>query len=216
MEKLKLLIYEDRSDLRASLEMLFSGLPDLLYCGAFPNCKNIVAEITHYQPDVVLMDINMPEYDGLYGLQKVKETRPLTEVIMFTVFQDDEKIFRSLELGAGGYILKDTPPMKLYDSIRDVMSGGAPMSPGVARRVLEKFKKTDHAEPTRLFHLSKRELEILGLMVKGYTYKRIAAECFISLDTVRGHLKNIYTKMQVNSGKEAVVRALRDKIIDLE
>ena len=214
MEKkaLNLLIYEDRPDLRASLEMLLGGLPDLHLAGAFPNCKNVAEEVRNLQPQVVLMDINMPEYDGLYGLQIIKELRPETEVIMFTVFEEEEKIFAALEAGASGYLLKDTPPMKLYEAIRDVILGGAPMSPGIARRVLERFKKPPVAHAST-FHLSKRETEILHLLVKGHTYKRIAADCFISMDTVRGHLKNIYAKLQVNSGKEAVAKALRHKIV---
>jgi DNA-binding NarL/FixJ family response regulator len=161
------------------------------------------------------MDINMPEYDGLYGLQVIKETCPETEVIMFTVFEDEDKIFASLEGGASGYLLKDTPPMKLYEAIKDVILGGAPMSPGIARRVLERFNKPPVAHANS-FHLSKRETEILKLLVKGHTYKRIAADCFISMDTVRGHLKNIYTKLQVNSGKEAVAKALRHRIVQDE
>lgn len=212
---LTVLIYEDRTDLRASLEMLFGGLTDLTLAGAFPNCRYVAEEVRLHQPDVVLMDINMPEYDGLYGLQIVKEIRPETEVIMITVFEEEDKIFASLEAGASGYLLKDTPPMKLYEAIHDVILGGAPMSPGIARRVLERFKKPLVAH-RHTFHLSKRETEILTLLVKGYTYKRIAAECFISMDTVRGHLKNTYTKLQVNSGKEAVTKALRHKIVEGE
>lgn len=209
---LTVLVYEDRPDLRASLEMLLGGLSDLALVGAFPNCKNVADEVRTLHPDVVLMDINMPEYDGLYGLQIIKEVRPETEVIMFTVFEEEDKIFASLEAGASGYLFKDTPPMKLYEAIKDVILGGAPMSPGIARRVLERFKKPQVAH-RQTFHLSKRETEILTLLVKGYTYKRIAAECFISMDTVRGHLKNTYTKLQVNSGKEAVAMALRHKIV---
>lgn len=212
-QPLKLLIYEDRADLRQSLELLFSGLQDVQLAGTFNNCKNIKTEVSSLHPDVVLMDINMPEYDGMYGLQQVKEIRPETEVIMFTVFEEEEKIFSSLEAGASGYLLKDTPPLKLYEAIKDVILGGAPMSPGIARRVLDRFKKPAAAHPVS-FHLSKRENEILQLLVKGYTYKRIGAECFITLETVRGHLKNIYTKLQVNSGKEAVAKALRHKIVD--
>lgn len=212
-ETLTILIYEDRPDLRASLELLLGGLPDLVLAGAFPNCKNVAEELQRFRPDVVLMDINMPEYDGLYGLQTIKQTLPETEVIMFTVFEEEDKIFASLEAGASGYLLKDTSPMKLYEAIRDVILGGAPMSPGIARRVLERFKKPAVAH-ARSFHLSKREIEILQLLVKGHTYKHIAADCFISMETVRGHLKNIYTKLQVNSGKEAVAKALRHRIVD--
>lgn len=210
---IKLIIYEDRNDLRSSLELLLGGQPDLQLLGAFPNCKNVEKEVISLQPNVVLMDINMPEYDGLYGLNRIKECSPETQVIMFTVFQEDEKIFRALEAGASGYMLKDTPPIKLYEAIRDVILGGAPMSPGVARRVLESFKKTVFSTKKTEFNLSKRETEVLSMLIKGFTYKKIAAECFISMDTVRGHLKNIYTKLHVNSGKEAVVKALRNQII---
>lgn len=215
MEKktLTILIYEDRADLRSSLEMLLGGLPDITLAGAFPNCQNVAEQVLHHQPEVVLMDINMPEYNGLYGLQVIKELRPETEVIMFTVFEDDEKIFASLEAGASGYLLKDTSPIKLYEAIHDVILGGAPMSPGIARRVLDRFKKPTVTSANTNFNLSKRETEILALLIKGFTYKRIASDCFISIDTVRGHLKNIYYKLQVNSGKEAVVKALRHKIV---
>ncbi|MEP6647419.1 MAG: response regulator transcription factor [Saprospiraceae bacterium] len=215
MEPIKLIIYEDRTDLRSSLELMLGGMPDLFLCGAFSNCKNVVQEVGSLKPDVVLMDINMPEYDGLYGLARIKEIRPDTEVIMFTVFQDDDKIYKSLESGASGYLLKDTPPLKLYEAIKDVILGGAPMTPGIARRVLDRFKKIPADRPSE-FNLSKRELEIVTLLAKGHTYKRIAQDCFISIDTVRGHLKNIYTKLQVNSGREAVAIVLKNKLVDLE
>ncbi len=215
MEPIKLIIYEDRTDLRSSLELMLGGMSDLYLCGAFPNCKNVDKEVSSLKPDVVLMDINMPEYDGLYGLSRIKDIRPATEVIMFTVFQDDEKIYKSLEAGASGYLLKDTPPLKLYEAIKDVILGGAPMTPGIARRVLERFKKAP-ADRSSEFNLSKRETEIVSLLAKGYTYKKIAGDCFISIDTVRGHLKNIYAKLQVNSGREAVAIVLKNKMVDLD
>jgi DNA-binding NarL/FixJ family response regulator len=214
MEPIKLIIYEDRTDLRSSLELMLGGMSDLFLCGAFANCKNVDKEVASLKPDVVLMDINMPEYDGLYGLTRIKDIHPATEVIMFTVFQDDEKIYKSLEAGASGYLLKDTPPLKLYEAIKDVILGGAPMTPGIARRVLERFKKAP-ADRSSEFNLSKRETEIVSLLAKGYTYKKIANDCFISIDTVRGHLKNIYAKLQVNSGREAVAVVLKNKLVDL-
>lgn len=215
MEPVKLVIYEDRTDLRSSLELMLGGMADLFLCGSFPNCRNVEKEIIAIKPDVVLMDINMPEFDGLYGLSKIKSLHPATEVIMYTVFQDDEKIFRSLEAGASGYLLKDTPPVKLYEAIKDVILGGAPMTPGIARRVLERFQKVP-ADKMSEYKLSKRETEVVTLLAKGYTYKRIAQDTFISIDTVRGHLKNIYTKLQVNSGREAVAMVLKNKLIDLD
>jgi DNA-binding NarL/FixJ family response regulator len=215
MGPIKVIIYEDRADLRSSLELMLGGMSDLFLCGTFSNCKNVDKEVSQLMPDVVLMDINMPEYDGLYGLARIKAIRPATEVIMFTVFQDDEKIYKSLEAGASGYLLKDTPPYKLYEAIKDVILGGAPMTPGIARRVLDRFKKSP-AHKLPKYNLSKRETEIVSLLAKGYTYKKIATDCFISIDTVRGHLKNIYTKLQVNSGREAVAIVLKNKIVDLD
>lgn len=207
---LKLIIYEDKDTLRESLKLMLDGMADVEVSAAFSNCNTVEEDIRKLQPEVVLMDIDMPGRNGIYGVEKIKEINAEINVIMHTVFDDDDKIFKSLEAGADGYLLKSTTPVKLYEAIKDVTLGSAPISPGVAKKVLHAF----HNKPKQQeFDLSRREKQILQLLVDGYTYKRISAECFISMDTVRTHLKNIYTKLQVNSGKEAIAKALKYRIV---
>jgi len=166
--------------------------------------------VRRYRPDVVIMDIDMPGKTGIQGVSEIKEARPETLVIMYTMFEDDEKIFASLCAGANGYILKKTSPHKLFEALQEAIDGGAPMSPSVARRVLQSFaiKSRSHQ-----YSLTQREIDILGLLVKGYSIKMIAAELKIAFDTVRTHLKNIYQKLHVNCGKEAIAKVLRERII---
>jgi DNA-binding NarL/FixJ family response regulator len=206
---LRLIIYEDKDTLRESLKLMLASMEGLQVVAAFNNCDTVEQDIRQINPHVVLMDIDMPGKNGIYGVEKIKETNPEINVIMHTVFEDDDKIFTSLEAGADGYLLKSTSPEKLYEAIKDVTLGSAPISPGVAKRVLQAF----HNKPKQSFDLSQREQQILQLLVDGYTYKRISAECFIAMDTVRTHLKNIYTKLQVNTGKEAITKALKYRIV---
>ena len=206
---LKVIIYEDKDILRESLSLMLGAMSDVEVIASFSNCNTVEQDVQQLQPDVVLMDIDMPGKNGIYGVEKIKEKRPEINVIMHTVFDDDDKIFRSLEAGADGYLLKSTSPVKLYEAIKDVTLGSAPISPGVAKKVLQAFQQ----KPKQSFDLSHREKQILQLLVDGYTYKRIASECFISMDTVRTHLKNIYTKLQVNGGKEAIAKALKYRIV---
>ncbi|MBS1748677.1 MAG: response regulator transcription factor [Bacteroidetes bacterium] len=206
---LKLLIYEDKDILRESLCLMLNGMEDVEVVASFANCNTVEQDISQFKPDVVLMDIDMPGKNGIYGVEKIKENDAEINVIMHTVFDDDDKIFRSLEAGADGYLLKTTTPDKLCEAIKDVTLGCAPVSPGVAKKVLQAF----HQRPRQEFDLSAREKQILQLLVDGLTYKRIASECFISMDTVRTHLKNIYTKLQVCGGKEAIAKALKYRIV---
>lgn len=206
---LRVFIYEDKEILRESLCLMLNSMKDVELAAGLGNCATVEQDILQFKPDVVLMDIDMPEKNGIYGVEQIKKINPEISVIMHTVFDDDEKIFRSLEAGADGYLLKSTSSEKLYEAIKDVTLGCAPVSPGVAKKILTSF----HPKPRREFALSNRERQILQLLVQGYTYKKIASECFISLDTVRTHLKNIYTKLQVCSGREAVAKALKHRII---
>ena len=207
---LKILIFEDNVALRLSLKTLLIGVEGYTVAGDYSNCKN-AKEITEtILPDIVIMDIDMPEVNGIEGLKIIKETKPDTQIIMHTVFDDDQRLFDCLCYGASGYILKNTTFSKLIEAIDTVQKGGSPLSPLIARKVLNSFHQE---EKTNLYNLSKRELEILGLMVQGFSYKMIADACFISIDTVRGHVRNIYTKLHVNCGKAAVAKALKDKIV---
>lgn len=190
--------------------MLLKGSQEYEVIGDYADCKKCDFYVIRDEPDVVIMDIDMPGKSGIDGVRMIKEARPQTHVIMYTTFEDDEKLFASLCAGADGYILKKTAPGKLHECIENVMSGGAPMSPSIARKVLNSFQPSGK---TINYDLSKREKEILQLLIEGYPIKQIAAELFIAFDTARTHLKNIYAKLHVNSGKEAITKVLREHIL---
>ncbi len=208
---MKVLIYEDNHKLRQSLELMIDGTEGMSVVGAFESCSQVIENIRTLKPEAVLMDINMPGVDGIEGVRLIREQSADILILMHTVFEDDEKIFASLSAGANGYLLKKTAPAQLLTAIQDVFTGGAPMSPGVARRVLQSFRNPAKKNE---YNLTERENQVLVLLVKGYTYKLIASECHIALDTVRTHLRRIYEKLHVNCGTEAVAKALRDKIVD--
>lgn len=173
---LKILIFEDNVALRLSLKTLLMGVEGYTVAGDYSNCKN-TKEITEtILPDIVIMDIDMPEVNGIEGLKIIKETKPDTQIIMHTVFDDDQRLFDCLCYGASGYILKNTTFSKLIEAIDTVQKGGSPLSPLIARKVLNSFHQE---EKTNLYNLSKRELEILGLMVQGFSYKMIADACLM-------------------------------------
>ena len=205
-----IIIFEDSEQLRHSLVTLLNNSEGYQVTGDYDNVMDAANIIRRQPPDVVIMDIDLPEKSGIEGVRIIKETKPETLVIMYTMFEDDEKLFNSLCVGANGYILKKTSPYKLFEAINEVMEGGAPMSPTIAKRVLQSFQNKSAA---RQYHLSQRESEILQLLIKGYSIKLIAAELKIAFDTTRAHLRNIYQKLHVNCGKEAIAKVLSEKII---
>jgi Response regulator containing a CheY-like receiver domain and an HTH DNA-binding domain len=205
-----IIIFEDDDKLRDSLVTLIGNSNDFTVIGNYGDAMDAATIIRRYKPDVVIMDINMPGKTGIQGVAEIKEARPQTLIIMYTMFENDENLFGSLCAGANGYILKKTSPFKLFEAINDVMEGGAPMSPIIARRVLQSFETKSSGQQ---YHLTKREKELLHLLIKGYSIKIIASELTISFDTVRTHLKNIYHKLHVNCGKEAIAKVLRERII---
>ena len=206
-----IVIFEDNQRLRQSLKILLEGVEGYKVNGDYENCENAAMIIDTHHPDVVIMDIDMPGVDGIEGLRIIKEKSPQTFIIMHTVLEDEERLFKCLCSGANGYILKNTSFVNLLDAIDNVLHGGAPLSPPIARKVLQSFQVNSSGRLT--YNISEREAEVLRYLVKGYSYKMIAATCYISLDTVRGHIRNIYTKLHVNCGREAVAKALRDKIV---
>lgn len=189
--------------------MLIGGLEDYVVVGNFSNCNHVMHEVRKADPEIVIMDIDMPGVNGIEGVRKIKEFNPAIYIMMYTVFEDDDRIFDSLCAGANGYVLKKSSPAKFIESLNELKAGGAPLTPSVARKVLEKLNQPHYVR----YDLSDREKEILRLLVQGYSYKKIASDCHISLDTVRSHVRNIYTKLHVNCGREAVVKALKEKII---
>lgn len=209
---INVLIYEDNSSLRQTLQLLIENDPGLLAVAAYGDCDHIERDITeNILPDVILMDIDMPGIGGIEGVRKVKALLPDVQVIMFTVYEDEDKLFRCLMAGANGYLLKNNKPAQILAAIKDVFGGGVPMSPEIARKVITVFKE----ETKNISHnLSDREVELLTLLSQGLSYKVIASEKGISIETVKTHLKNIYQKMHVASGTEAVAKGLRLKIIN--
>lgn len=205
----KITIFEDNDRLRESLAYLLK-MNNYEVTGDYNQCNDAANVVRVYQPDVVLMDIDMPGESGIKGVALIKEARPDTAVIMYTVFEDDEKLFQCLCAGANGYLLKKTPPAKLFDAIQEVLEGGAPMSPSIARKVLNTFKTRPESNN---YQLSPREIEVLQWLIKGYSIKIIASEMNLAFDTVRSHLKNIYQKLHVNCGKEAIAKALNERIV---
>jgi DNA-binding NarL/FixJ family response regulator len=205
-----IIIFEDNDHLRESLVYLLNNDERYKVIADYNNCMEATSITLVYQPDVVLIDIDMPGMNGIEGVKKVKEARPETAVIMYTVFENDEKLFACLCAGANGYLLKKTPPARLFDAIEEVINGGAPMSPSIAKKVIDSFNKKTAQQN---YFLSAREHEVLQLLVKGHSTKMIAVTLFISFETVRSHLKNIYTKLHVNCGKEAIAKVLTERIL---
>ena len=208
----QLVIFEDNEVLRKSLVTLLNDGQEYAVAGDFPNvldAKNIINKI---RPGLIILDIDMPGRDGISAIPEIKEIDPEILIVMYTQFEDDEKIFRSLCAGADGYILKKTSPIKLFDALQEVIGGGAPMSPAIARKVLGSFRSDQTSTPLR-YNLTEREVEVLKLLTKGCSVKYIAAELNIAFETCRSHLKNIYNKLHVNCGKEAIAKVLAEKII---
>jgi len=210
---LRLIVYEDNDKLRNALELALGAGDEVHLCAAFPNCNTVAEDVRTFSPDVVLMDIDMPGVNGIQGARIIKETAPDVRVLMHTVFDEDTKIFNALAAGADGYLLKSISPVQLYAAISDVAGGGSPMSPGVARKVLDSFRQKAEAPEEDVETLTDREQTVLEMLTKGYTYRRISSECGNSIDTTRTHIKNIYTKLHVNCGTEAVAKALRLKLV---
>ncbi|HRI60737.1 MAG TPA: response regulator transcription factor, partial [Saprospiraceae bacterium] len=197
---IKILLYEDSRDLREGMTFLLRATQGLSLVGAFSDTDNLEMQIPGLLPDVVLMDIDMPGRSGLDATPVVKALRPETQILMLTVFEDEDKIFQAIRNGASGYLLKRTSPSEIISAIFDVHQGGSPMTSSVARKVWHFFQQQAPATPEQQdYGLSNREQEILKSLVKGHSYKLIATEHFISIDTVRSHIRHIYEKLQVNS-----------------
>jgi DNA-binding NarL/FixJ family response regulator len=202
-------IVEDDHRVRESLCVLINGTENIRCISTHSSGEEALEDIFYKKPDVVLMDINLPGMSGIDCVRKLKAALPKTQILMLTMYEDDEKVFQSLVAGASGYLVKRTSPSELLNAIQEVHSGASPMSGKIARTVVEYFHKRQNASPQQE-PLSRREEEILRLLAKGYRYKEIADALAISFETVRSHLKNIYDKLHVRSRTEAVVKYLQN------
>jgi DNA-binding NarL/FixJ family response regulator len=213
---IRVAIFEDNKLVRDALEAILNGTPGYTCCAAYADAQLLSSRIKSSNPDVILMDIELPGLSGIEATKIIANEFPDVKVLIQTVFKDSDKIFLALSAGASGYVLKNDPPAKLIEAIHEVFNGGAPMSSSIAKKVLQFFthKNVILVMPETNDHqLSEREKEILLLMVEGYNYKTIAEKAFISYETVRTHVKRIYKKLHVASRSEAIMKAYQQGLV---
>jgi DNA-binding NarL/FixJ family response regulator len=212
---INVVIYEDNQELRESLKQLIDAEKDMKCIASFSTCILCREDVQTLMPHVVMMDIDLPGMNGIEGVKQIRSVSPEVHVIMLTVFDDNQRVFDAVCAGATGYLLKRTPDEKIIEAIRDVQTGGAPMTSRIARQVLQLFSGRESKEITATsdYQLTKRETETLSWLVKGYSYKMIAEKMEVSIDTVRAHIKKIYEKLHVHSMNEAVAKAINQKIV---
>jgi DNA-binding NarL/FixJ family response regulator len=211
--KINVALFEDNIKLRESLKQLINAEEDLVCTGAFADANKLIPNMDKSNPDVVMMDINMPGLSGIEAVQIIREKYPQVHIMMQTVFEEDDKIFAAICAGASGYLLKKTAPHKIIEAIRETHMGGSPMTASVANKVLEMLRSKSKTAKYEFIELSAREKEILTLLVDGKSYKAIASLCFISIDTVSTHVRHIYEKLHVHSKSEAVAKAINQKLV---
>lgn len=205
-------IYEDNDSLRKSLSHLIMGTESMLLAGAWPDCSTVLQNCSEAETDVILMDIDMPGISGIEATAMVKKQFPAINVLIFTVFEDRNRVFEALCAGATGYLLKKSGAVQIIEAITELYHGGSPMTGEIARMVLQFFSKALPAQDNE-YAISSRELDILKCLVRGDSYKMIADSCFISIGTVRTHINSIYKKLHVNSKSEAVVKAMKERLV---
>lgn len=214
MEPIRVIIFDDNKDLRGMFRLLVEAQPDMVCVAAHPDLSQVLRDIGAAQPDVIVMDVQMPGMSGIEGVRLIKARFPQARILMQTVFDDNEKVFEAVRAGACGYILKTASADEMMKAIRDVHGGGSAMTPAIAAKVLDHFR---HASPAAAKGvdpgLSDREKEVLMRLVDGCSYKMIAATLGISYHTVNTHIRHIYEKLHVGSSTEAVSKALKDRLV---
>ena len=210
---IKIVIVEDKQAVREGLVVLLTGTEGIECVASYGNCEDMLQELKNDSPDIILMDIGLPGMSGIDGTREVKKILPDTVVVVLSVYEDNENIFEALCMGASGYLVKNTPPARLIEAIKEAYEGGSPMSSHIARKVVTLFQKNFQSPGDSSVKLTGRETEILTGLSNGHSYMSIADELFISVDTVRYHIRNIYQKLQVHSQSEAVSKAIRKGLI---
>src|SRR5678815_1964801 len=207
-EPIKVAIVEDERDIRECLSFLVSGTPGFACTGSFRSMEDALDKIGQGMPDVVLSDIGLPGMSGIEGIKLLKSRYPNLLILMLTVYDDNERIFDALCAGASGYLLKKTPWVKVVELLKEAVDGGSPMSPEVARRVIDLFREIKPPKEAE-YDLTPHEVRLLRMLVEGHSYKTAAAELHVSVNTIKFHLRHIYDKLQVHTKSEAVAKALR-------
>jgi DNA-binding NarL/FixJ family response regulator len=207
---IKVAIVEDNQILRKSMEQLFEQTEDIQCVASIKNLLNVVSVLQKAMPDIVIMDIGLPDISGIEGVRTLKNNFDNIQILMFTVFEDDEKIFEAIRVGASGYLLKKTRPQEIIEAIRELHQGGSPMSPSVARKVVHYFQSGSPLKEQD-FQLTTREKEILFALVDGLSYKKIADKYYLSVHTIRKHISSVYEKLHVHSKSQAVAKILHSQ-----
>jgi DNA-binding NarL/FixJ family response regulator len=210
---INVVIVEDNATIREGLSVLINGTEGYCCIATYPDCESLLEEIEQLTPDVLLMDIVLPGMSGIEGVRKLKQILPDLNILMLTVYGENDLVFEALCAGACGYLLKNTPPARLLEAIKEAHEGGSPMSPDVARKVVELFQQKGLFSASSSSVLTAREREILNALAQGNNYQAIAKASFISVSTVRFHIRNIYRKLHVHSQAEAVAKAMQKGLI---
>lgn len=205
--KKRVLLIEDDAEIRASFTLIVNSSANFQVVNSYPSCEDAIKHLNSDRPDYILMDIELPGMNGIKGTKYIKDRNPHIEIVMVTVYEDSDLVFEALKAGASGYITKSANHTELLNALDEIIRGGAPMSSKIARLVIENF----HINPNS--PLTKRETEILSLISEGKTYTQISEELFISKETAKTHIKNIYAKLQVNCKSEALAKAAMEKLI---
>jgi DNA-binding NarL/FixJ family response regulator len=209
----RIVIVEDKKGIRDGLQVLLCATDGIECVAGYGNCEDMLPRLETDKPDVILMDIGLPGMSGIEGTKKAKKILPDATVLVLSVYEDDENIFKALCMGASGYLVKNTPPARLIEAIKEAHGGGSPMSANIARKVVNLFRKNLSGKVDNDVHLTERETEVLTGLSEGHSYMSVADSLFISVDTVRYHIRNIYQKLEVHSQSEAVSKAIRKGLI---
>ncbi|QHS58563.1 response regulator [Chitinophaga agri] len=213
---IRVAIFDDNQDIRDNICQLLRTAPSIAVAGVFSDARSCVDDVRDCDAGIVLLDIEMPEVNGIEAIRLLKNELPHVQILVQTAFEDDDRVFDSICAGASGYILKDDLDTRLTDAIQELQTGGSPMSPSIARRVLNLLQKSAIQKPEPSndnYNLTAREKEVLTCVVNGMSYKMIASELSISYETVRSHVKKIYEKLRVASLTEAVALAINQRLV---
>ena len=210
---IRVCIFDDNKNIRSSLMLLLHGNNGIEVTGVYENALRIEDALVLSDPDIVLMDIEMPGINGIEAVKKIKKLNPRVTIIMQTIFEDEERLFNSILAGASGYLTKDTLPACIIQAVKDAYLGGTPTSPSIASKIFKQFQQSHRTSSAAEYNLTPKETEVLRYLSDGLSYKMIAGKLFVGYDTVHTHIKSIYRKLHVTSMGEAISKAIRGKII---